>query len=315
MSQPSCDACSNLREYNAQFIMNGVSDSVAESLQNNTGFNACLDELHTDCEDLNDANDCLLGHMDDDVDNFEVCDWKDFMHNLLPNLYEVVKAIIATTCGLWTSIEDLKKSTCNTIMSLYGIDVNDADIIVKAEWVDRTHIIKGYPYVRFRPMKNSVCGENIYILAIQVANPGDDPEADPSTYTYWGECADITPGLQFAYWTRSYLKEKTDGLIDDKMFNTLWGNNYGLGFSGDDVYKYTGSAGGSQILFNVANNTHIDGQNAPDKTGIAGADKDKWWVETGGVIGNTTTGAFHGGTGTWKYVLVDDRPDIYAKLK
>lgn len=120
MSQPSCDACSNLREYNAQFIMNGVSDSVAESLQNNTGFNSCLDELHTDCEDLNDANDCLLGHMDDDVDNFEVCDWKDFMHNLLPNLYEVIKAIIAAVCGLWTKLEKLEELVCALIDIVMG---------------------------------------------------------------------------------------------------------------------------------------------------------------------------------------------------
>lgn len=109
MSKPSCDACSNLRENNANFIMNGVTDTVAASLANNTGFNPCLTSLHNDCEDLNDANDCLIGHLDDDVDNYDVCKWKDFMHNFLPNLYEMLKAIIAAICGLWTKSDDLEK--------------------------------------------------------------------------------------------------------------------------------------------------------------------------------------------------------------
>lgn len=113
MSQPSCDACANLRESNANFIMNGVTETVADSLAANTGFNPCLTDLHTDCEDLNDANDCLIGHMDDDLDNFEICDIKDFLHNLLPNLYEMLKAIIASICGLWTKTEKIESKVEN----------------------------------------------------------------------------------------------------------------------------------------------------------------------------------------------------------
>lgn len=126
MSQPSCDACANLREDNASFVMNGVTDTVANSLKNNTGFNPTLTSLHTDCEDLNDANDCLIGHMDDDLDNFEICDLKDFLHNLLPNLYEVLKAMIAAICGLWTKTEkhdddiaNLTKLICGSIAPPY----------------------------------------------------------------------------------------------------------------------------------------------------------------------------------------------------
>lgn len=114
MSKPSCDACTRLREYNANFIMNGVTDTVAESLANNTGLNPCLTELHTDCEDLNDVNDCLIGHMDDEVDNYEVCDWKDLLHNFFPNLYETLKAIIAAVCGLWTNVTNLWKKATET---------------------------------------------------------------------------------------------------------------------------------------------------------------------------------------------------------
>lgn len=135
MSKPSCDACSNLREYNANFIMNGVTDDIAASLANNTGLNACLTDLHTDCEDLNDVNDCLIGHMDDDVDNYEVCDWKSLAHNFFPNLYETLKAMIASICGLWTktatiekSISELTTTVCNSLNEVGIVGINDSGI-------------------------------------------------------------------------------------------------------------------------------------------------------------------------------------------
>lgn len=121
MSQPSCDACANLREDNASFIMNGVTDTVANSLKNNTGFNPTLTSLHTDCEDLSDANDCLIGHMDDDLDNFEICDLKDFLHNLLPNLYEMLKAMIAAICGLWAKTESIEDMLCDYLSPSYTV--------------------------------------------------------------------------------------------------------------------------------------------------------------------------------------------------
>lgn len=104
MSQQSCSACNDLREYAPEFVVNGVTDNVCESLQANTGLNPNLDTKHTDCEDLHDVNDCLVGNMDDEVEEFEVCDWKDFMHQFIPNLYETLKAMICAICGLWKAI-------------------------------------------------------------------------------------------------------------------------------------------------------------------------------------------------------------------
>lgn len=104
MSQQSCSACNDLREYAPEFVVNGVTDNVCQSLQANTGLNPNLDTKHTDCEDLHDVNDCLVGNMDDEVEEFEVCDWKDFMHQFIPNLYETLKAMICAICGLWKAI-------------------------------------------------------------------------------------------------------------------------------------------------------------------------------------------------------------------
>lgn len=107
MSQINCDSCANLRESAANFIANGVTDKVADSLAENTGFNPDLEVLHENCEDLNDANDCLIGMPQKELKGFEVCDWKEFMDMYLGNNYEMLKAIIASDCGQWDKIDEL----------------------------------------------------------------------------------------------------------------------------------------------------------------------------------------------------------------
>lgn len=104
MSQPSCDACTNLRDYAPEFVMSGVTENVGNSLKNNTGLNAALTVLHNNCEDLNDVNDCLIGRLGQELESYDVCDWKDLMAKLLPNLYETLKAMIMSECGLWCRI-------------------------------------------------------------------------------------------------------------------------------------------------------------------------------------------------------------------
>lgn len=108
MSQQSCSACNDLREYAPEFVVNGVTDNVCENLADNVGLSGA--QNHTDCDDLHDVNDCLIGNMDDEVDGFEVCDWKDFMHQYIPNDYETNKALICALCGAWEKIECLTES-------------------------------------------------------------------------------------------------------------------------------------------------------------------------------------------------------------
>lgn len=101
----SCSSCNDLRENAAEFVQNGVTDTVCTSLKNDTGFNPSNDR--NDCTDLNDANDCLIGNAADELEAYDVCDWKEFMKNFLPNLYNVLKAIICAICGLWTNIHTI----------------------------------------------------------------------------------------------------------------------------------------------------------------------------------------------------------------
>lgn len=100
-----CRACENLRQYASDFVLNGVTDTVCTSLKNNTGFNPSNNR--NDCTDLDDANDCLIGNMEDEIDAYEVCDWKEYMHKFVPNVWTVIKAIICSICGLWSQFTSI----------------------------------------------------------------------------------------------------------------------------------------------------------------------------------------------------------------
>lgn len=130
MSDRSCTACNDLVEYAPVFAVKGVTEEACDSLASNTGLNPDLDPKHDDCDDLHDINDCLVGNMDDEVEAYDVCDWKDFMHEFIPNTYETLKAIICNDCGQWQKIEDMCKMIdhLNTPPVLsYGTRPNDTE--------------------------------------------------------------------------------------------------------------------------------------------------------------------------------------------
>lgn len=101
----SCKACDDLRTSSSEFMLNGVTPTVCTSLKNDTGFNPASG--HNDCTDLDDANDCLIGTMEDEIEAYDVCDWKEYMKKFVPNVYNVIKAIICAVCGIWTNIKNL----------------------------------------------------------------------------------------------------------------------------------------------------------------------------------------------------------------
>lgn len=111
MSSIDCGACQELRENAPEFVENGVTSTVCTSLQNDTGLNPNLTVTHTDAEDLHTANDCLIGQMDAQLEAFDTCDWKKFMHRFIPNVYEMLKAIICSLKGIWLKIHVLENST------------------------------------------------------------------------------------------------------------------------------------------------------------------------------------------------------------
>lgn len=104
MAAPDCNACEDLRSHAPDFVFNGVTNKICTSLQNDTGLNPSATVIHTDCEDLDTANDCMVGRMDKELDAYDQCDWKEYMHKFVPNLWQVLKAMICALCGIWKKI-------------------------------------------------------------------------------------------------------------------------------------------------------------------------------------------------------------------
>lgn len=100
MTEIDCASCERLCDNAPDFVQHGVTDEICASLKNDTGLNPSLSVLHNNCEDFEDMTDCLIGRMDQDIDLYEVCDWQTYMHKLVPNLYNYLKAMVCWLCGI-----------------------------------------------------------------------------------------------------------------------------------------------------------------------------------------------------------------------
>lgn len=109
MAKVNCNSCDELREKSPNLIVNGLGDTECTSLANNTGLNPSSG--NDDCDDLHNLNDCLIGNMEQEIDAYDVCDWKDYMRKYVENSWTVFKGIICAVCGLWTNIHELETKT------------------------------------------------------------------------------------------------------------------------------------------------------------------------------------------------------------
>lgn len=105
MANVNCEACEAIRQTDPNLLVNGIGDTECASLQNDTGLVASSG--HNDCTDLNNLNDCLIGNQEAEADLYEVCDWKTFMKQFIPNLWTTLKAMICAICGIWTNIHNI----------------------------------------------------------------------------------------------------------------------------------------------------------------------------------------------------------------
>lgn len=95
-SKDVCTSCGRLKEDNANFLLNGVTPSVCESLGNGMGFNGSS----TNCQDVQDANDCLIWGLLDKLPAYGNCDWKEFVKALGSNQATINDAFLCWLCGL-----------------------------------------------------------------------------------------------------------------------------------------------------------------------------------------------------------------------
>lgn len=130
MADKYCSACERLKEDNLDVLEYGISEKECKSLQKDTGLNPDLKVLHTDCEDLNDMNDCLIGQLGDRIPAEDDCEWKPFATRLMGNLWNVLKGIICAICGLWNVVHCLDAKTQQSVrtVKLWTGNVNAFDL-------------------------------------------------------------------------------------------------------------------------------------------------------------------------------------------
>lgn len=122
MSNVSCQACEELRQDAPNFLVNGVTDAVCRSLQNNTGL--ASGNGNNNYADMTNALDCLIGNMVSTLKSFDVCDWQSFMEKFIPNNYEILKALLCDMKGQWSEIDTINgflDSICPSIDNIFNL--------------------------------------------------------------------------------------------------------------------------------------------------------------------------------------------------
>lgn len=115
MANIQCDSCEELRQNAPNFMVNGFGNEECKHLKKNEGLGGNNDN----CTDVHDMDDCLVGMMDREVDAYEPCDWKEFMHNFIPNVWATLKAIICWLCGLQCKV--------NVLMNGISLKISEDD--------------------------------------------------------------------------------------------------------------------------------------------------------------------------------------------
>lgn len=139
MAEYNCAACEEIRQKDPNLIVNGFGDTECNYLKNDTG----IDGSSNDCTDLDLLNDCLVGNMADEIDSYDVCDWKEYMKKFVPNVWTVLKAIICAICGIWTNIHNLwtnvNKLNCQVNYLFEGMRFN----ISETQQSDSAYVVLG----------------------------------------------------------------------------------------------------------------------------------------------------------------------------
>lgn len=103
-----CTICDDLIETAPDLATEGeITETMCNSLKNDTGLNPTLNPVHRDCEDLELMNDCLIGRPDADLEKYDSCEWRKFMHKYIPNLHTMFNAFNCAICGIWSNIHSL----------------------------------------------------------------------------------------------------------------------------------------------------------------------------------------------------------------
>ncbi len=140
-----CEACETLKTQDPNLVVNGITDTECNYLQNDDGITGEND----DCTDLNTMNDCLIGSMGDEAEISPMCNWREYMEKLATNMWTMNKAFICTICGLWTNVHHLwinvHKIWCNVEKLWCVVDHQGSGIEFRIgeEETDDSYVVAG----------------------------------------------------------------------------------------------------------------------------------------------------------------------------
>lgn len=183
MATIDCNACADLITDAPEFMAQGVTDTVCESLENNTGLNPSLSVLHENCEDFEKMNDCLIGKKALEIKSYKDCDWKTFAKGMVENLYQYFKALNCSICGLWKRVTCVYDGIVKLVEALDGSVGGEAFV---RYYRDNSGTGTGYEWT-------AVLGES-HTLDIYMDADVDDPgtkEADRDYVVIVTTCTDF----------------------------------------------------------------------------------------------------------------------------
>lgn len=103
-----CAACDELKVYAHEFLVHGVTEDIANGFYNNTGF--IPNDKRKNCEDLQNANDCLIFGENEKASMYNQCDWQEAYETITNNVGIMYELLIHSDCGQWDQIDALWKA-------------------------------------------------------------------------------------------------------------------------------------------------------------------------------------------------------------
>lgn len=135
-----CTACGKLKEQNAEFVQNGVTTAICNSIKNNTGLKPSLG--HKNCEDLGDVNACLINSLIEKLPGYNDCDWKEAFLEYVTNQEIFNELLVCNECGQWKAIDDINNELNNIWNEINNIYILIGSIVGG----QYTRLVKGRDY-------------------------------------------------------------------------------------------------------------------------------------------------------------------------
>lgn len=225
MANKSCQSCADLQNDAPNLIVNGMTEAECTSLKNDTGLNPASG--NNDCTDLDNMNDCLIGNMVEEIDAYDVCEWKDYTKNLVDNTWTVFKGVICSVCGLWTNVHNIwtkiNQLSCYVDLLSKGATFDFGEYV---ESTTKSYIVAGKG-VSFANV--SASGTSNDILITYVAG---------GTSSLTGSCkfyaSDFTDAKSVSNYDNRGVNPTTSSA---RSGNTRWNTDGYLGAGGELVYE------------------------------------------------------------------------------